>query len=311
MSKGQTRRSSPSRSMSSIRSIPECAHTRICRPSSAIRLPISSAITKTWNQANGSTSRAGRMPRRPPLSLTPQSPAPRVESWTAQLWRRSIGALRQSEETAMAKGILIAAMDFSNVAEDEFNDWYDTEHIPERQRVPGFLVCQRWIGAENPKQSVATYDLEGVSVLQGPGYRAIGGENLSPWSKRVTARVQRLVRFEGDQILPGDKASPENAGGLLLVGMTPAAAVETAFNAWYETEHVPALARVPGVLCARRFRTAGGSPKYVALYHLASPAVVDGAEWKQASGSTPMPEHIRPQISDRLRLVCRNYRRQA
>ena len=34
----------------------------------------------------------------------------------------------------MAKGVLIAAMDFSNVAEDEFNDWYDTEHIPERQR---------------------------------------------------------------------------------------------------------------------------------------------------------------------------------
>ena len=33
----------------------------------------------------------------------------------------------------MAKGILIAAMDFSNVVEDEFNDWYDTEHVPERQ----------------------------------------------------------------------------------------------------------------------------------------------------------------------------------
>jgi len=209
----------------------------------------------------------------------------------------------------MAKGVLIAAMDFSNVAEDEFNDWYDTEHIPERQRVPGFLICQRWIGAENPKQSVATYDLESLAVLQSPGYRAIGGENLSPWSKRLTARVQRLVRFEGDQILPGDQAAPENAGGLLLVGMTPALGVETAFNAWYDTEHVPALARVPGVLCARRFRTGGGTPKYVALYHLASPGVVDSAEWKQASGSTPMPEHIRPQISDRLRLVCRSYRR--
>src|SRR6267143_1617845 len=210
----------------------------------------------------------------------------------------------------MAKGVLIAAMDFSNVAENEFNDWYDTEHIPERQRVPGFLVCQRWIGADNPKQSVATYDLENVSVLQGPGYRAIGGENLSPWSKRVTARVQRLLRFEGDQILPGDQVAPENAGGLLLVAMTPAAAVETAFNAWYDTEHVPALAQVPGVLCARRFRNAAGAgPKYAALYHLTSPGVVDGAEWKAASGSTPMPEHIRPQITDRLRLVCRNDRR--
>src|SRR5438105_8358369 len=209
----------------------------------------------------------------------------------------------------MTYGILIAAMDFSSVAEDEFNDWYDTEHIPERQRVPGFLVCRRWIGADNPKQSVATYDLESVSVLQGPAYRAIGGEKLSPWSKRVTGRVQRLVRFEGDQILPGDQASPENAGGLLLVGMTPAAAVETAFNAWYDTEHVPALARVPGVLRARRFRTAGGSPKYLALYHLAAPGVVDSPEWKQASESTPMPQNVRDQITNRLRLVCRSYTR--
>jgi len=210
----------------------------------------------------------------------------------------------------MAKGVLIAAMDFSNVAEDEFNDWYDTEHIPERHRVPGFLTRQRWIGAENPKQSVATYDLESLSVLQGSAYRAISGENLSPWSKRVTSRVQRLVRFEGDQTLPGDTVAPDSAGGLLLVGMTPALGGETAFNAWYDNEHVPALARVPGVLCARRFRNATtGAPKYVALYHLTSPAVVDSTEWKQASGSTPMPEHIRPQISDRLRLVCRKYRR--
>jgi hypothetical protein len=45
----------------------------------------------------------------------------------------------------------------------------------------------------------------------------------------------------------------------------------------------------------------------VALYHLASPGVVDTPEWKDASGSTPMPQSVREQISDRLRLVCRNY----
>jgi len=100
----------------------------------------------------------------------------------------------------MAKGQLIAAMEFSNVAEDEFNDWYDLEHIPERQRVPGFLVCQRWIGAENPKQSVATYDLESVAVLEGPAYRAIGMDNLSVWSKRMMTRIKLLLRYEGDPL---------------------------------------------------------------------------------------------------------------
>ena len=43
----------------------------------------------------------------------------------------------------MAKGVLIAAMDFSDVDTGEFNDWYDNEHIPERQRVAGFLTLQR------------------------------------------------------------------------------------------------------------------------------------------------------------------------
>ena len=211
----------------------------------------------------------------------------------------------------MAKGLLIAAMDFSHVSEDEFNDWYDLEHIPERQGVPGFLTLQRWIGADNDRHSVAIYDLESLAVLQSPAYRAIGGENLSPWSKRVTAKCQRLLpRFEGEQILPGDATAPQGAGGLLLVAMTPAPAHETEFNAWYDTEHVPALARVPGVLSARRFR-ADGHPKYVALYHLTSPEVVSGPDWKRASELTPMPAHIRPQITDRARLICRSYQRRS
>src|SRR5436190_17265053 len=82
-----------------------------------------------------------------------------------------------TRRNAMAKGILIAAMNIGGAAEDEFHDWYDTEHLPERQRVPGFLLCQRWIGVRDPKISVATYDLDSASVLQSPGYRAIGGEN--------------------------------------------------------------------------------------------------------------------------------------
>jgi hypothetical protein len=89
--------------------------------------------------------------------------------------------------------------------------------------------------------------------------------------------------------------------------MTPGAAVEDAFNTWYDKEHVPALARVPGVLCARRFRTSGDGPKYLALYHLTAPEVIDTAEWTDASGSTPMPGKVREQISNRLRLICRKY----
>jgi hypothetical protein len=206
----------------------------------------------------------------------------------------------------MAKGTLIAAMGMGQAAEDEFNDWYDTEHLPERQRVPGFLVCERWIGATDRRVSVATYDLEDVKVLKSPAYLAIGGENLSPWSKRVTSRVERLMRFEGDQILPGDQLPPTGAGGLLLNAMNIAPEFEAEFNDWYDKEHIPALAAVPGVLSARRFRGSSGNRKYVALYHLATPEVQESAEWKQARQSD-WTSRLQPHFRDHLRLVLRRY----
>jgi hypothetical protein len=206
----------------------------------------------------------------------------------------------------MAKGTLIAAMGMGQAAEDEFNDWYDTEHLPERRRVPGFLVCERWIGATDRRVSVATYDLEDVKVLKSPAYLAIGGENLSPWSKRVTSRVERLMRFEGDQILPGDQLPPSGAGGLLLNAMNVAPEFEAEFNEWYDKEHIPALAAVPGVLSARRFRGSSGNRKYVALYHLATPDVQESAEWKQARQSD-WTSRLQPHFRDHLRLVLRRY----
>jgi hypothetical protein len=206
----------------------------------------------------------------------------------------------------MAKGTLIAAMKIGRAAEDEFHDWYDSEHLPERERVSGFLLCRRWIGAADRQVSVATYDLESVDVLKKPGYLAIGGENLSPWSKRITARVERLMRFEGDQILPGDQLPPGDASGLLLNAMNIAPELEAEFNEWYDKEHIPALSAVPGVLCARRFRATDGNRKYVALYHLTGPEVVESAEWKVARTSD-WTSRLQPQFRDHLRLVLRRY----
>ena len=209
----------------------------------------------------------------------------------------------------MAKGTLIAAMGIGQVAEDEFQDWYDTEHLPERQRVPGFLTCERWIGAQDRKVSVATYDLDALGVLRTPAYLAIGGANLSPLSKRVTAKVDRLMRFEGDQILPGDALPDAKAGGLLMIALNIAPEHEADFNAWYATEHIPALSTVPGVLSARRFRGTGGR-KYVALYHLEAPEVQDSSEWKKMRESE-WTDRLKPHFRDFLRIVCRRYARAA
>ena len=114
------------------------------------------------------------------------------------------------------------------------------------------------------------------------------------------------MRFEGDQILPGDQLPPDGAGGLLLNAMNVAPEFEAEFNEWYDKEHIPALSAVPGVLCARRFRGTSGNQKYVALYHLATPGVQESAEWKQARQSD-WTSRLQPHFRDHLRLVCRRY----
>ena len=210
-------------------------------------------------------------------------------------------------------GLLVAGFNFSPVAEDEFNDWYDTEHIPERERVKGFVNCERWIGAEDPKISIATYDLESLAILQTPAYRAIAGANLSPWSKRVTGKCRRICRFEAEQTLPGNQAAPASgATAMLFFAMNPVPEAEADFNAWYNEEHVPALAAVPGCLTARRFRihngVSEGNHRYLALYHLAAPEVQTSDAWKKAV-DTPWTHRIRPQTRDRLRIVLKRYGR--
>ncbi|HVB16574.1 MAG TPA: hypothetical protein VNF04_08585 [Stellaceae bacterium] len=209
----------------------------------------------------------------------------------------------------MAKGILIAAMDFSDVAADEFDDWYDNEHVPERLRVPGFLNAERWLGAANPKHSLALYDLDTVGVLHSAPYRAVGGANGSPWTKRVTGRTKSLIRLEGEQLKPGDALAPVGrASALLLIAMNVVPEQEGEFNEWYNSEHLPALGAVPGVLCARRYRGTGATQLYAAVYHFADPGVPNSAAWKTAA-NTPWTERMRPHFRDHLRFDGRRYSR--
>lgn len=208
----------------------------------------------------------------------------------------------------MSRAILIAAFDFTGAHEDEFHDWYDLEHVPERARIPGFRTCTRWIGATDPKQAIATYELDSPDVMRSAPYLAISHDHLSPWSKRIARMAKRLIRFEGEQMPSENQDDPPSAaGGLLLNAMSVAPEHEAEFNEWYDKEHIPALSAVPGTLLARRFRATGGSsPRYVAIYHLATPEVQESKAWQDAA-NTPWTNKMRPFFRDRLRLVGRRY----
>lgn len=188
----------------------------------------------------------------------------------------------------MMKGLLLTMTEPPPPMEEEFNAWYDTEHLPERLAIPGFESARRWVDPRAPAGSgkyLATYELEHPQVLETPEYLAHVGEHFTPWSKRCLSRCVLFRRWACTQILPGDAPPDPRARALFFACGDVPAQHEAEFNQWYDTEHVPLLAQVPGVLRARRFLDPKGEPRYVALYELADANVTGSAPWNAALGT--------------------------
>jgi len=75
---------------------------------------------------------------------------------------------------------------------------------------------------------------------------------------------------------PTDPAAayPTDRRGLLVVLVEPDEGYEELLNRWYEDEHLAERIGVPGFRSARRYVAIEGEPKYLAMYELDTPAVV-------------------------------------
>lgn len=101
----------------------------------------------------------------------------------------------------MSKALLLVVADPSPTMEEEFNAWYDTEHVPERASIPGFNTALRFVSLGDGPAYMALYDLDDLAVLDSPAYQAVYGVNFTPWTRRVTSRVNP-ARLTGVQMFP-------------------------------------------------------------------------------------------------------------
>jgi len=68
-------------------------------------------------------------------------------------------------------------------------------------------------------------------------------------------------------------------------------------NRLYDTVHIPALLKVPGVLKASRYQTSNvAEPRYLAIYEIANPGVTETPQWKKAADAGGWPTEGRPYI---------------
>lgn len=85
--------------------------------------------------------------------------------------------------------------------------------------------------------------------------------------------------------------------------------LDAELNRIYDTEHVPMLSKVPGVRRVTRYRREQSNDtrmqKYLAIYEIDSPAIVDSREWAEASAWGDWATRIRPHTTSRHHSVFR------
>jgi hypothetical protein len=94
---------------------------------------------------------------------------------------------------------------------------------------------------------------------------------------------------------------------LFVVQLEIPAEHEAEFNRVYDTEHFPMLSKVPGVLGAARYKlehsTVAGMERYLTVYELDSPDVLNSAAWEKAGSYGDWATKIRPQTTSRQHSV--------
>jgi hypothetical protein len=91
--------------------------------------------------------------------------------------------------------------------------------------------------------------------------------------------------------------------GLLLVMIDIDPEHEEELERWYNEEHLGERLNVPGFLTARRFMAVEGKPKYLALYDLESPEVMQSAAYKRIRYASEWTRRMEPRFKNFVRNI--------
>ena len=203
--------------------------------------------------------------------------------------------------TKKGTGLLMVWADIPADREDDFNRWYNEEHMAERLSVPGFLDAARYEAVKNGPKHLACYELESAAVLESPAYKRVLA-NPTPWTKRCspeaigTTYIRNVYTMIHPTALSPGAAQSGMAPSLQIGRMDVPPEIDADFNTWYNTIYVPNYETVPGVIRGRRYRAVVGAPTYLTLYEFEHPGVSESAAWLAQGDIAPETHRIRPHM---------------
>ncbi|PRG55460.1 DUF4286 family protein [Burkholderia gladioli] len=153
-----------------------------------------------------------------------------------------------SEQPTQRPGQLCIWTDTDPRTEDDFNAWYDREHMQERVAIPGFSHARRFLASDGAtRRYLALYETVSLKVFRSEAYRQAFAQQTE-WSLRSFERMRDNQRRVGELAF----AAGAGEGGRLALFVAAPAALAGA--AWREAASAAAQA-TPGVHAVRVFAT--------------------------------------------------------
>ena len=187
-------------------------------------------------------------------------------------------------------GLLMVWVDVPADKEEEFNRWYNEEHIPELTAIPGVLNAARYEAVRSGPKHLAVYELESPAVIDSPGW---ANRTPSEWAQRIGPRIigSNMINNIYEMIHPAamtdDIAQSDMAPALQIGRMDPVEGHEDDWNRWYSGVYVPNYEKVPGCIRGRRWKCVRGAPSYSVVYEFEHEGVSDTPEWEAQRDINP------------------------
>jgi len=179
-------------------------------------------------------------------------------------------------------GLFMVCVDMPTDMEEEFNRWYNEEHLAEVLAMPGVLSAARYEAVRSGPKHLALYELENPQVMESDAFM---NREHTPWTLRINPPVYaaNFIYNVYEMIYP-DQVTPELADAefapVLQIGrMAVAPQHEQEWNRWYSSVYVPGYEMVKGCIRGRRWRVYQGSPRYAVMYELEHERVSETPDW--------------------------------
>jgi hypothetical protein len=205
------------------------------------------------------------------------------------------GLMRVANWPQAGTGLLAVFCDLPEEWRDDFRPWLSDDMFPPRIAI-GFgpaatfdAIPEIDVGGANtgatPQAYLTCYVAPTVGDFYNAPYQGLRIER-APRDAAYHQRMENHARYSAAWVGSGIETADSNFAPVIVVDRFDVAPADLqTFNIWYETEYLPACAKLRGLKRLRRYITMEGAERHLLVSEFASVDDVEDATWRALRGS--------------------------